>query len=197
MYFSLHISFTFIVVGIFLIGCRSSSVHSIPDAPPPYPSFPVPQERYNTAEVYGGQTSNMPYIPPYSSSSTTNQISAPSPYAPPPSPPQNVRLIEQKPVYSYNQHRSTFAKPAVEPSAESARFLLEAKSDLWALVQNAEGVDLEFLQMKSGDTAQLHHTGPLIITCSTGDQLVIKDKNLKPIKTNPNASGFTIVRLIN
>ena len=60
------------------VGCRSTSVHTIPDAPPPYPSFPVPQERYNSAQVYGGQTSNVPYVPPYSSPPTDTKVSPPS-----------------------------------------------------------------------------------------------------------------------
>ena len=47
-----------------ITGCKSSSMQSVPDAPPPYPNFPVPQERFNSAQVYGGQPSNAPYVPP-------------------------------------------------------------------------------------------------------------------------------------
>ena len=60
------IGITFLGIIIFLTSCRKSSVTSIPNAPPPYPSFPVPQERYQSSQVYGGQPSNSNYIPPYS-----------------------------------------------------------------------------------------------------------------------------------
>ena len=75
------------------------------------------------------------------------------------------------------------------------RFTLEANADLWALVQNSEGVELEWLKMKKGESAKLHHSGRLTITCSSGNQLIIKDKDQKVVQTTPNKSGISIVRL--
>ena len=167
---------------------------SIPDAPPPYPSFPFPQERYNSTQVYGGQNMATPYIPPYSPSNTTlNPESTPTFYTPPPAPPPNQQGVAQQPVQSYtpltpNRYNRTTSK-------ETSHYTLEAKADLWALVQNAKGVELEWLKMKAGETATLSYQEALTITCSSGNELVILDKKGKRIDTNPNSSGISIVRL--
>lgn len=170
-------------------------MHSIPDAPPPYPSFPVPQERYNSAQVYGGQSGTMPYVPPYASPPTATQDSAPSFYTPPPASPPSQHSFYQQPAYKISPPVPTSSARNEKNQGSSARFTLEAKADLWALVQDSEGVELEWLKMKTGDSAHLHHTGALTITCSSGNQLIIKDKNQKPINSNPNPSGISIVRL--
>jgi hypothetical protein len=177
------------------VGCRSTSVHTIPDAPPPYPSFPVPQERYNSAQVYGGQTSNVPYVPPYSSPPTATKVSPPSFYTPPPASPPSQHSFAQQPAFSPNQSQTSYPGINKKNNSASARFTLEAKADLWALVQDAQGVELEWLKMKTGESASLYHSGELTITCSSGNKLIIKDKNQKPINTNPNSSGISIVRL--
>jgi hypothetical protein len=172
-------------------GCRSSSMSSIPDAPPPYPSFPFPQERYNSAQVYGGQNMATPYIPPYSPSATSLS-SEPTPtfYSPPP---PNQPRIAQQPVQSYTPSTPNRYNRSV--SQETSHYTLEAKADLWALVQNAKGVELEWLKMKAGETATLNYQEALTITCSSGNELVILDKKGKRIDTNPNSSGISIVRL--
>ena len=103
----------FLITLCLLSGCRSSSISSIPDAPPPYPSFPFPQERYNSAQVYGGQNMATPYIPPYSPSNTTlNTESTPTFYTPPPAPP-NQQGVAQQPVqlYAFNSNDITAQLP--------------------------------------------------------------------------------------
>jgi hypothetical protein len=178
-----------------ITGCKSSSMRSVPDAPPPYPNFPVPQERFNSAQVYGGQPSNAPYVPPYSQPASSPQSATPTFYTPPPASPPSPQAFQPKPVSNYNYNRSYSQPQLQESNTQNARFTLEANAELWALVQDSKGVELEWLKMKKGDTARLHHSGALTITCSSGDQLTIKDKNLKPIQTNPNPSGISIVRL--
>lgn len=176
-------------------GCKRSSTQSVPDAPPPYPNFPVPQERYNSAQIYGGQPNNLPYIPPYSDSAAGVVNATPSYYTPPPSLPPNTQTFQPKPTSNYASAHFHSQPNFQQPNAKNARFTLEANAELWALVQDSKGVELEWLKMKKGDTAALNHTGALTITCSSGDQLIIKDKNLKPVQTNPNPSGISIVRL--
>lgn len=182
-----------ILLGIILsfTSCRKSSVTSIPNAPPPYPSFPVPQERYQSSQVYGGQPSTAIYTPPYSE--TTN-YQAPlsnenqSFYTPPPADPPRQRIY-QNPTLKSQPY------PGQRQETNSARFTLEARADLWALVQDAQGTELQWLKMKPGETASISHGGALTVTCSSGDKLLIKDKFGKKIETNPNASGISIVRL--
>ena len=109
-------------------------------------------------------------------------------------PPPNQPRIAQQPVQSYtpsapNRYYNRSA------SQETTHYTLEAKADLWALVQNAKGVELEWLKMKAGETATLSYQEALTITCSSGNELVILDKKGKRIDTNPNSSGISIVRL--
>lgn len=179
---------------LFTAGCRNSSVHSIPDAPPPYPNFPVPQERYNSAQVYGGQSSNLEYVPPYSDA-LIPQTPPATFYSPPPTSAQQQQTFSQEPAYNFSPYPNTSRPQSLNQQAKPARFTLEANADLWALIQDSKGVELEWLKMKKGDMANLQHIGELTITCSSGDQLTIKDKSGKLINTNPNSSGISIVRL--
>ncbi|MDC0369336.1 hypothetical protein OAN13_06535 [Opitutales bacterium] len=185
------IRITFLGIILSFTSCRKSSVTSIPNAPPPYPSFPVPQERYQSSKVYGGQPSTATYIPPYSEPtnyqaplSNENQ----SFYTPPPADPPRQRIYQNP-----TQKRQPY--PGQRQETNSARFTLEARADLWALVQDTKGTELQWLKMKPGEIASISHGGALTVTCSSGDKLLIKDKFGKKIETNPNASGISIVRL--
>jgi hypothetical protein len=188
-----HKGITLIGIIFFLAGCSSSSNQTIPDAPPPYPSFPIPQERYQSAQVYGGQPSTSTYVPPFSDTSSSYQSPTPSPksvYAPPPSSPPTQNSFTKRPFQT-----QTNSKGFRGQKANTERFTLEAKADLWALVQDSQGTELEWLKMKTGETASLSYSGSLTITCSSGNKLVIKNKFGKKIETNPNSSGISIVRL--
>ena len=99
----------------------------------------------------------------------------------------------QQPVQSYTP--ATPNRYNRSASQETSHYTLEAKADLWALVQNAKGVELEWLKMKAGEKATLSYQEALTITCSSGNELVILDKKGKRIDTNPNSSGISIVRL--
>ena len=184
------IRITFLGIILSFTSCRRSSVTSIPDAPPPYPSFPVPQERYQSSQVYGGQPSTSAYIPPYSEPTYQAPLSSENQsfYTPPPADPPMQRIYKN-PALKNQPH------PRQRQETNPARFTLEAKADLWALVQDAQGTELQWLKMKPGETASISHGGALTITCSSGDKLLIKDKFGKKIETNPNASGISIVRL--
>ena len=178
----------------FASGCRSKSAVSVPDAPPPYASFSVPQERYQTAQVYGGQPNLTspppPYIPPQSdppSNITFNPaISLP--------PPNNPRVGELRPYRSTNNF-SNRRTSHLQKSNNTIRYTLVAKNNLWVLVQDPKGTELDWIKMKAGDSKSISHKGALTITCSSGNQLTIKDKNGKTLETNPNMNGISIVRL--
>jgi hypothetical protein len=195
--FRIYLPVFLLLSGTFIfVGCRSSSNPSIPDAPPPYPSFAGPQERYQSAQVYGGQPSASVYVPPYSELPNSISPANPYPYTPPSAlPPRPSSSITPPPQYTspnfYKQNNST----PRENKSGGSRFTLEAKADLWALVQDERGTELDWLKMKAGDKKPLHHQGPLTITCSSGDLLIIKDKEGKVIETNPNVNGISIVRL--
>ena len=176
-----------------LVGCRHSSNPSIPDAPPPYPSFAVPQQRYQSAQIYGGQPNASVYVPPYSEAPHNGTIADSYQYAPPPRASSSITPPPQYTSPNFNYKNRDNSRE--NTSSSSSRFTLEAKADLWALVQDDKGTELNWLKMKAGDNKQLHHQGPLTITCSSGDLLIIKDQEGKVIKTNPNVNGISIVRL--
>ncbi len=193
-----YFSLTLIIFALsaLLVGCRNSSSTPIPDAPPPYQSFAVPQERYQSAQVYGGQSSPSPYIPPYSEHSAPSAIPSTPSYSPPVSlPPRGVFNSPNIPRYSSPKYYNPNRALSNNHDVDSSRFSLEAKSDLWALIQDESGTELNWLKMKAGDTHSIHHQGALTITCSSGHKLLVKDKSGKTIETNPNANGISIVRL--
>lgn len=189
-----HHIFTVVLIVLSLSGCRGSSVRSVPDAPPPYPSYPVPQERYNSAQVYGAQPNNFEYVPPYSGSSSIEQPFA-GQYNPPVAPPPSAFPVNRESSYKARKSLYSPRNQSQQNTQNAFRFRLEAKADLWALVQDAKGVELQWLKMKAGEVANLQQSGALTITCSSGDQLIIQDKDGKSINTNPNSSGISIVRL--
>ena len=130
------------VLSFLIGGCRGSSVNSIPDAPPPYPSFPVPQERYNSAQVYGGSPHTSTYVPPYSPPPTSNIDSGPTFYTPPPSIPPNNQSVSTSPSIGYAPQNVKSQRKINAQGINTTRFTLEANADLWALVQNAEELNL-------------------------------------------------------
>ena len=151
-------------------GCFRNRPLEIPDAPPPYANFPAPQNfRNNPASestFSGNDFASNPYSQP-----TTNGRSFASP-----SPP-------------------SFASPQPNLTTSSQRYTLEADADLWALVQDDKGVELEWLKMKRGDSKPISYSGPITVTCSSGTKLRILDNHNNIIESNANRSGISIVRL--
>lgn len=181
-----------IILAFLQTGCNRSVSSAIPDAPPPYPSYPVPQERYQGAEIYGGQPGFSSYVPPYSASNISSPAENPHPsyaYVPPYSPPPTN--------YASSPPHPLAPSTAIDGSRAkvNARFELEAKANLWALVQDSMGNELQWLKMQAGETASIDHPGALTLTCSSGDQLIVRDSLGKPLETNPNSSGISILRL--
>ena len=92
-------------------------------------------------------------MPPYSSPPTDTKVSPPSFYTPPPASPPSQHSFAQQPAFSPNQSQTSYPGINKKNNSASARFTLEAKADLWALVQDAQGVELEWLKMKTGESA--------------------------------------------
>jgi hypothetical protein len=152
-------------------GCVRNRPLEIPDAPPPYANFPAPQNfrNYSASEstYSGSEFANNPY----NQAPTVGQ-----PFASP-SPP-------------------SFASPQQNIlQSSSQRYTLEADADLWALVQDTKGVELEWLKMKKGDSKPISYSGPITVTCSSGTKLRILDNQNNLVTTKANESGISIVRL--
>jgi len=152
-------------------GCFRNKPLEIPDAPPPYPNFPAPQSFRNNPASESSYSSNEFARNPNNQLTTTGQSFASSS-------PQS--FASQQPNLT---------------QMSSQRYTLEADADLWALVQDDKGVELEWLKMKRGESKPISHSGPITVTCSSGTKLRILDNQNNLIETNANQSGISIVRL--
>jgi len=161
-----------LIVGLIAFSsCVRNRPLEIPDAPPPYANFPAPQNyRYNP-------TSESTYSGNELASSLYNQTASSGQSFGSPAP------------LSFASPQPKFAQ------ASSQSYTLEAEADLWALVQDDKGVELEWLKMKRGDSKPISYSGPITVTCSSGTKLRILDKQNNMVETNANQSGISIVRL--
>ena len=178
-----------LITSFTLLGCYSRNPNSIPDAPPPYPSFPFPQENFQSNDDYNSarpeQNSNR-------SLSSKSQIPVESSlgidseknynYIPPSAPPPSSSL--QTPAFS-----------SLSRKTDNPRFTLTANGDLWALVQDGKGNEIEWLKMKTGESAFIYDPNALVITCSSGNLLSIKNSGGKNISFDSRGNGISIIRL--
>ena len=130
---------------------------------------------------------------------------APPPYANYPAP-QTFQYTQPVPEQStdnpfaapYNPNSTapdrTYSENEPSRSGDNS-YTLRAEGDLWALIQDPKGVELDWIKMKSGESVPLNHPGPIILTCSSGHKLKIFDKQKNPIESKSNHSGITIVKL--
>lgn len=160
---NLSLLFSFLL----LCGCGSGST-TLPEAPPPYPNFPVPfQPGMEENRPFSESKSVQPYKPITQGSNFEN------PYA---------REI--------NSQYSSYTPPK-----NLARYTIQANANLWLLVQDPSGNELDWLKMKPGDRTPLSHRGPLTLTCSSGNDIEIYDQQGKRIDVPEGSGGISIVRL--
>lgn len=176
-----------------LIGCVSRGTATIPDAPPPYPSFPIPQERYQSSGVYDSKNregSSAIAVP--SSVAPKNEVSTKNDninrnegsfdYIPPQSiPPRSTNSANQILTNSRN--------------ATAPLYSLIASGELWTLVQDKNGKELDWLKMKAGEKAFIYDKNAAVLTCSSGNELSIKDSSGNLVSFNPKSNGISIIRL--
>ena len=152
---------------LFLGACGGSGPTTLPDAPPPWQEIPTNAEEATAPRPspFGGTNPRLGN-PTTPNSFWRNQPgSSPSPAAP-------SRSLASRPNYTIN-----------------------AYANVWVLVQDKRGNELEWISMKSGDEVPIMHRGPLTITCSSSRSVMIADKNGKKIETGNNSNGINIIRL--
>ena len=179
-------AFTFCFI---LLSCYSRKPNSIPDAPPPYPSFPFPQDKFKNANEYNPSLSPDNAHEVINSEKQDHMSGTYDPnggknynYIPPSAPPPSSSI--QTPAFS-----------PLATNADTPRFTLTAKGDLWALVQDGKGNEIEWLKMKTGESAFIYDPNALVITCSSGNLLSIKNSNGKDISFDSRGNGISIIRL--
>jgi hypothetical protein len=74
-------------------------------------------------------------------------------------------------------------------------YTLEAVGTIWVLVQDKFGNELQWISLMAGEKVPINHSGPLTITCSSGESLKISDPKGKPFQVAGKNKGITIIRL--
>ena len=141
--------------------CGGGAASTLPDAPPPYPGFPMPSQNPGS-EVAAPYPSGGAYAPT-------------APYTAPP---------------SYAPQVQESITPAV-----SARYMVKAKGNLWVLVQDQFGNEVDWRKLQAGDQFPINQAGSLTVTLSSSDKADILDSDNKKIEINSKNSGISIVRL--
>ena len=149
-----------ILVVFLFCSCGGGSASTLPDAPPPYPGFPIPAQNpgAGVTEPYpsgSGYASSVPYI------GTSN----------------------------YSQSQTAVTPPV------SARYMVKAKGNLWVLVQDQFGNEVDWRKLQAGDQFPINQAGSLTVTLSSSDKADILDSDNKKIEINSQNSGISIVRL--
>ena len=72
---------------------------------------------------------------------------------------------------------------------------LEALGDVWILVQNAQGVELQWQNLRKGERLPVAKQGPISITSSNGKALRVLDHKGRSLKEPTQKEGITIFRL--
>ena len=164
----------FFSVCIFLGGCGGNP--SIPDAPPPYHTYSTPGYTPTT------NTDSYPAQPSYA---PVNQWGRQyeNPGVSPTSPSPNKQEFYAPPPLD---------KP--QPSLNS-RYTITAKANIWVLVQDEFGTEIDWKKLSKGETMPVTHPRPVTITCSSGSKVKIVDEKGKEVNQPSNASGIAIIRL--
>ena len=158
-------------LGIFIFGCGGNP--SIPDAPPPYPTYSTPS-----------------YTPPGDS----NGYPSPSSY--PPITPSLGSQYSNQTDLSPSYKQDYFAPPPnPNQSSLNPRYTVTAEANIWVLVQDEFGTEIDWKKLSKGESMSITHPRPITVTCSSGSKVKIYDEKGKAVKQLINSSGIAIVRL--
>ncbi len=72
---------------------------------------------------------------------------------------------------------------------------LEALGEVWVLVQDAQGIELQWKNLKEGEQMPIAKNGPISITCSNGNALRILGTKGKSLAEPKQSKGIAIIRL--
>lgn len=169
-------SFLCSLLCFFIFGCGGNP--TIPDAPPPYSTYSTPG-----------------YTP---SNSTNTYISQQPPYAPDTQWDPQYRSEGTSPPFSAPyQPQEFYAPPPQKNSLPTLdpRYTITAKANIWVLVQDEFGTEIDWKKLSKSETMAITHPRPVTITCSSGAKVQIVNEKGKIVSQPSNASGISIVRL--
>ena len=133
----------------FFVSCGGGTVTTLPEAPPPYPNFPVPYQPSSTGSNLESASNSFPN----SEISTSENFSTANPL---------------------NSWRD--APNALTQSPNYARCTVHAKSNLWLPIQESSGNESDWVKLQAGEKVPINHIGALTLTCSSGKEIDIFNK---------------------
>tara|TARA_B100001123_G_scaffold278962_1_gene310746 strand:- start:135 stop:518 length:384 start_codon:yes stop_codon:yes gene_type:complete len=116
--------------------------------------------------------------------------SGPPPDAPPPYPPTPFGGFGVQ----GKQHENQSPAPERLPSGTDV-LTLEALGEVWVLVQDAQGIELQWKNLREGEQMPIAKNGPISVTCSNGNALRILGKKGKSLAEPKESKGIAIIRL--
>jgi hypothetical protein len=75
------------------------------------------------------------------------------------------------------------------------RYTVTAEANIWVLVQDEFGTEIDWKKLSKGESMSITHPRPITVTCSSGSKVKIYDEKGKAVKQLVNSSGIAIVRL--
>ena len=157
----------FLVLANFLTSCGGGSKTVLPDAPPPYPDSPFVKE-----------------VQPGSFNQSTLGNTTGRDY-----------YNRNRNVGSGGWNRSDTAANNKDKYTSKNSYTINAKATVWVLIQDNLGNELEWLSLEKGQSAPITHSGPLTITCSSGESLNIISPDGKPFQPAGMTKGISIIRI--
>ena len=161
----------YLFVLLLIGGCGGNT--TVPDAPPPYPTYSTPSYESKVGSSFSQTAPNFDPDPgkhkQFENYTPANSRSFSEIYAPPPK----------------ESHSSSL----------NSRYSISAQANLWILVQDEFGTEIDWKKLSKGEKMDITHPRPVTVTCSTGSKVEILNSNGKRVDTNSNSSGIAIVRL--
>ena len=119
-------------------------------------------------------------------------VSCGGPAPPPPdAPPPHPNLFSP----TVTQISPTTVPGTTQPYVKKSVVTLEALGDVWILVQNAQGVELQWQNLRKGERLPVAKQGSISITSSNGKALRVLDHEGRSLKEPTQKEGITIFRL--
>lgn len=110
---------------------------------------------------------------------------------PPDAPPPHPNLFSP----TGSQISPTTVPGTTQPYVKKSVVTLEALGDVWILVQNAQGVELQWQNLRKGERLPVAKQDSISITSSNGKALRVLDHEGRSLKEPTQKEGITIFRL--
>ena len=121
--------------------------------------------------------------------------SGPPPNAPPPHPNSPFRSTGTDIPKATPDNVSAQNNPPTKPPLDGTLITIEALGDVWILVQDAQGIELQWQNLRVGEQLPVNKRGAISITCSNGKAIRILDHKGATLEEAKKQEGIAILRL--